>query len=157
MSYIDTHRLPGETVSYRTRLHWKIYVIPVLISLAMVVLSAWALSANRTLLAIVPATVALIVLFIAWIRRRSSEFAVTNKRVIIKLGVLTTRSTELLLPKIEGIAVSQSLAGRMFGFGEIVVTGSGGTQEPFDNIQSPLDFRQAVQAATDGGMIDDRR
>lgn len=157
MSYIDTHLLPGETVSYRTRLHWKIYVIPVLISLAMVALSAWALSANRTLLAIVPATVALIVLFIAWIRRRSSEFAVTNKRVIIKLGVLTTRSTELLLPKIEGIAVSQSLAGRMFGFGEIVVTGSGGTQEPFDNIQSPLDFRQAVQAATDGGMIDDRR
>jgi len=55
---------------------------------------------------------------------------------------------ELLLPKIEGITVSQSLMGRMFGFGEIVVTGSGGTQEPFDNIQSPLDFRQAVQAAT---------
>ena len=75
----------------------------------------------------------------------------TNKRVIIKLGVVTTRSTELLLPKIEGIAVSQSLFGRMFGFGEIIVTGSGGTQEPFDNIQSPLDFRQAVQAATDGG------
>jgi uncharacterized membrane protein YdbT with pleckstrin-like domain len=85
------------------------------------------------------------------LRRRSSEFAVTNKRVIIKLGVLNTRSIELLLPKIEGIEVTQSLSGRLFGYGEIIVTGSGGTREPFEGIQGPLDFRQAVQAATDSG------
>jgi uncharacterized membrane protein YdbT with pleckstrin-like domain len=151
LSYIDNHLLPGEVVSYRTRLHWKIFIIPVLVSLAMVALALWAMSAERRVLAIPPVVIALGFLFAAWLRRRSSEFAVTNKRVIIKLGVMTTRSMELLLPKIEGITVSQSLVGRMFGFGEIVVTGSGGTQEPFDNIQSPLDFRQAVQAATDGG------
>ena len=151
MSYIDSHLLPGETVSYRTRLHWKIFVVPTLIAVAMLALGIWALSADRRILATAPIAIALIVLFAAWIQRRSSEFAVTNKRVIIKLGFMTTRSMELLLAKIEGIAVSQSLFGRMFGFGEIIVTGSGGTQEPFDNIQSPLDFRQAVQAATDGG------
>jgi len=151
MSYIDTHLLPGEVVSYRTRLHWKIFVMPVLIAIAMLALAVWAISADRKVLAIVPMAVAVVVLFVAWIRRHSSEFAVTKKRVIIKLGVMTTRSIELLLPKIEGITVSQTLAGRMFGFGEIIVTGSGGTQEPFDSIQSPLDFRQAVQAATDGG------
>lgn len=151
MSYIDSHLLPGEVVTYRTQLHWKIFVIPVLIAVVMLALSIWALSADRRILATAPIAIALIVLFAAWIQRRSSEFAVTNKRVIIKLGFMTTRSMELLLAKIEGIAVSQSLFGRMFGFGEIIVTGSGGTQEPFDNIQSPLDFRQAVQAATDGG------
>lgn len=150
MSYIDNHLLPGEVVSYRTRLHWNIFVIPVLVSLAMAALALWAISAERRVLAIPPVAIALILLAAAWLRRRSSEFAVTNKRVIIKLGVVTTRSMELLLPKIEGITVTQSLVGRMFGFGEIVVTGSGGTQEPFDDIQSPLDFRQAVQAATDG-------
>ena len=148
MSYIDRHLLPGEVVAYRTRLHWKIFVLPVLASLGLVALALWALSADRRVLVIPPIVMALVLLFAAWIRRRSSEFAVTNKRVIIKLGVMTTRSMELLLPKIEGITVTQSLMGRMFGFGEIVVTGSGGTQEPFDNIQSPLDFRQAVQAAT---------
>jgi uncharacterized membrane protein YdbT with pleckstrin-like domain len=148
VSYIDRHLLPGEVVAYRTRLHWKIFVLQVLASLGLVALALWALSADRRVLAIPPIAIALILLFTAWIRRRSSEFAVTNKRVIIKLGVMTTRSMELLLSKIEGITVSQSLMGRMFGFGEIVVTGSGGTQEPFDNIQSPLDFRQAVQAAT---------
>lgn len=152
MSYIDTHLLAGEVVRYRTRLHWKIFVVPVLVALVMVALALWAISAERRVLAIPPIAIALILLGAGWVRRHSSEFAVTNKRVIIKLGVLTTRSMELLLPKIEGIAVTQSLWGRLFGFGEIVVTGSGGTQEPFDGIQSPLDFRQAVQAATDGGQ-----
>jgi uncharacterized membrane protein YdbT with pleckstrin-like domain len=151
VSYIDRHLLPGEVVTYRTRLHWKIFVVPVLVCLILVALALWAVSADRKPLAIPPVVIAIILLLAAWIRRRSSEFAVTNKRVIIKLGVTTTRSMELLLPKIEGITVTQSLWGRMFGFGEIVVTGSGGTQEPFDGIQSPLDFRQAVQAATDGG------
>jgi uncharacterized membrane protein YdbT with pleckstrin-like domain len=151
LSYIDSHLLPGEVVSYRTRLHWKIFVMPVLVSLVMVALALWAISAERRIFAIPPVAIAIGVLGAGWIRRRSSEFAVTNKRVIIKLGVLTTRSMELLLSKIEGITVTQSIMGRMFGFGEIIVTGSGGTQEPFDNIQAPLDFRQAVQAATDGG------
>jgi uncharacterized membrane protein YdbT with pleckstrin-like domain len=148
MSYIDRHLLAGEVVTFRTRLHWKLFVVPVFIALLMAAGVVWALSANKPLYAIPPAAIAIIVLFAAWIRRRSSEFAVTNKRVIIKLGVTTTRSMELLLTKVEGITVTQSLMGRMFGYGEIVVTGSGGTQEPFDNIQSPLDFRQAVQAAT---------
>jgi uncharacterized membrane protein YdbT with pleckstrin-like domain len=152
LSYIDTHLLPGELVRYRTRLHWNIFVMPVLVSVVMAAAALWAISAERRVLAIPAVAIALILLGAAWLRRRSSEFAVTNKRVIIKLGVLTTRSMELLLSKIEGIAVTQSLWGRMFGFGEIVVTGSGGTQEPFDDIQSPLDFRQAVQAATDGNQ-----
>lgn len=152
MSYIDRHLLPGEVVTYRTRLHWKIFVVPVIIALVMLALALWALSENRRAIAIAPAAIGVLVLIAAWIRRASSEFAVTNKRVIFKLGVTTTRSMELLLSKIEGITVTQTLGDRMFGSGAIVVTGSGGSQEHFDGIQSPLDFRQAVQAATDGDM-----
>ncbi len=137
---------------YRTRLHWKVYVLPIFGSLVMIALALWALNQNKQALAIAPGALAILLPIPAWVKRRSSEFAVTNKRVIIKLGVATTRSMELLLAKIEGITVSQSLSGRMFGFGAIVVTGSGGSQEHFDGIQAPLDFRQAVQAATDGGV-----
>ncbi len=85
----------------------------------------------------------------AFIKRQSSDFAVTNKRVMMKSGVMTTRSVELLLNKIEAIAVDQSLLGRMFGYGNIVVTGSGGTREAFSHIQSPLEFRRAVQSVSD--------
>jgi uncharacterized membrane protein YdbT with pleckstrin-like domain len=150
MSYVDRHLLPGETVAYRTRLHWKVYLLPgFLVLLVLLPLAILALSSDLKILALLPAVAALAVIGFAWLRRRGSEFAVTNKRVIIKLGVLTTRSIELLLTKVEGIAVEQSLSGRIFGYGGIVVTGSGGTKEPFEGIQSPLDFRQAVQAATD--------
>jgi uncharacterized membrane protein YdbT with pleckstrin-like domain len=85
----------------------------------------------------------------AYLKRTTSEFAVTNKRVIMKVGVLSTRSYELLLSKVEGIAVTQRLLGKLLNYGNIVVTGSGGTQEPFSDIQDPLQFRHAVQAVTD--------
>jgi hypothetical protein len=55
--------------------------------------------------------VALAVLGIADIQRRSSEFAVHHAGVVIKLGVLNTRSIELLLPKVEGVEVIQTLTG----------------------------------------------
>jgi uncharacterized membrane protein YdbT with pleckstrin-like domain len=90
-------------------------------------------------------------LLAAIIKRQSSDFAVTNKRVMMKVGVFSTRSVEILLNKIEAIAVHQSLGGRIFGYGDIVVTGSGGTEEAFSNIQAPLELRRAVQSVTDAG------
>jgi uncharacterized membrane protein YdbT with pleckstrin-like domain len=64
------------------------------------------------------------------------------------VGVLQRRTLELLLTKVEAIAVTQSIAGQLFGCGTIMVTGTGGTREPFSNIRSPLEFRRAVQAAS---------
>jgi uncharacterized membrane protein YdbT with pleckstrin-like domain len=153
MSYVDGHLLPGETVAFRTRMHWKVYVGPLLLSLLVAIpLVIWALKSDNKVLALLPPILIPIALLPAWVRRRSSEFAVTNKRVIAKVGVMQTRSVELLLGKVEGIAVNQGLSGKIFGFGEVVITGSGGTKEDFAGIQAPLDFRQAVQAATDASM-----
>ena len=47
------------------------------------------------------------------------------------------------------VAVDQSLLGRIFGYGNIVVTGSGETKETFSHIQAPLEFRRAVQSVAD--------
>jgi uncharacterized membrane protein YdbT with pleckstrin-like domain len=150
MSYIEKHLLPGETVAFRTVLHWKVYLLPVFLTVVLLIpLAVFALESTMQWLAALPIAAGLIALVVPYLERRNSEFAVTNKRVIIKLGVLTTRSVELLLPKIESITVTQSLGGRLFGYGEIVVIGTGGTEEPFADIQAPLDFRQAIQAATD--------
>jgi hypothetical protein len=151
MSYIDKNLLGGETITYRTLLHWKVYFVPAFLALVVFVpLAVWALMSDRKPLALIPVSAALVMLTGAHLYRVSSQFAVTNKRVIVKVGMLSTRSIELLLPKIEALAVSQSLMGRMLDYGEIVVTGSGGTRETFSGIQSPLRFRQAVQAATEG-------
>jgi len=151
MSYIDRNLIEGERVVYRTRLHWLVFAMPILVTVVVLLPVAWFLfdSPNWQGLTWVPLVVALLLLLPAFVKRQSSDFAVTNKRVMMKSGVMTTRSVELLLNKIEAIAVDQSLLGRMFGYGNIVVTGSGGTREAFSQIQSPLEFRRAVQSVSD--------
>jgi uncharacterized membrane protein YdbT with pleckstrin-like domain len=150
MSYIDRNLIAGERVVYRTRLHWLVLVMPVLFVVVVLLPLAWFLAngAWRNL-AWVPLAVGLLVLLPAIVKRQSSDFAVTNKRVMLKAGVFTTHSVELLLNKIEAIAVNQGFGGRVFGYGDIVVTGSGGTREAFTLIQAPLAFRRAVQSVSD--------
>jgi uncharacterized membrane protein YdbT with pleckstrin-like domain len=150
MSYIDGNLLEGERVVYRTRLHWLLFALPVLFTIVVLLPAAWFLAHGTwSRFSWIPLGFALPVLLAALVRRNSSDFAVTSKRVMMKTGVFSTRSIELLLGKIEAIVVNQSFAGRIFGYGDIVVTGSGGTKEAFSNIQGPLEFRRAVQLVTD--------
>ncbi len=88
----------------------------------------------------------LFTLFIApMIDRYTDEFAITNKRVIIKTGLISRKTVEMNLSKIESVNVDQSIFGRLFGFGSIQIIGTGGTKEEFKNIASPLKFRKAFQ------------
>jgi uncharacterized membrane protein YdbT with pleckstrin-like domain len=81
----------------------------------------------------------------SFINYSTSEFAVTNKRVLVKVGWIRRHSIETLLTKVEGIGVNQGILGRILGYGTIVVTGTGGTKEPFHKIDAPLEFRKRVQ------------
>jgi uncharacterized membrane protein YdbT with pleckstrin-like domain len=150
MSYIDSNLLAGEQVVYRTRLHWLLFSGPVLLSAVVLLPTAWLLANGAWHgFAWIPIVLGLIVLLVTYIKRRSSDFAVTNKRVMMKVGVFSTRSVEILLNKIEAITVNQGFIGRVFDYGDIVITGSGGTREAFPRIQGPLAFRRAVQSVTD--------
>jgi uncharacterized membrane protein YdbT with pleckstrin-like domain len=130
MGYVDKHLLEGERVVYRAKLHKIIFMPP----LALAIVGAAFL------------LVALLIAFPRFIRYATSEFAVTNKRVIVKIGLIYRQTLELVLTKVETIRVEQSIMGRIFDFGTIVVTGTGGTKEPFKDIASPLQFREQVQS-----------
>ncbi len=158
MGYVDKHLIPNETVIYFTRLSWIIYLKALLFLLIGVALLAWAASAtggtvdvaNGNPLYAVGGLVILVglTLFLtALIRRRSAEFCVTSKRVIIKVGLVSRRSVEILLTKVEAITVEQTLLGRIFGYGTITIIGTGGTQEAFPMISDPLEFRRQSQIA----------
>src|ERR1035438_10393639 len=132
MSYIDGNLLPGEQVVYRTRLHWLLFIGALLFTVVVLMPIAWFLyNGTWNSYAWIPLALGFLVLVATFIKRQSSDFAVTNKRVMMKVGVFSTRSVELLLSKIEAIAVNQSFVGRIFGYGDIVVTGSGGPREEF--------------------------
>ena len=74
-----------------------------------------------------------------------AEYVVTNKKVILKSGILNRDALELVLKKGEGIRINQCLMGRMLGFGSIVVT-TGGVTNKFDFITNPIKFRNEINA-----------
>jgi uncharacterized membrane protein YdbT with pleckstrin-like domain len=151
MGYVDKHLLEGERVVYRAKLHKIIFMPPLALAvlglIAAILINIYV--ENRQAAWIVGAAfllVALLIAFPRFIRYATSEFAVTNKRVIVKIGLIYRQTLELVLTKVETIRVDQSIMGRIFDFGTIVVTGTGGTKEPFKDIASPLQFREQVQS-----------
>lgn len=152
MSYVEKHLIPNETVLYVTRLSWIVYLRAVLFFLAGIAVVLGSTTSPDSADVFYPVAgvlflAGLTLFLLAFIRRRSSEFAVTNKRVIIKVGLLSRRSIELLLTKVEAITVDQTLLGRIFGYGSITIIGTGGTKEPFHLIGDPLEFRRQSQIA----------
>jgi uncharacterized membrane protein YdbT with pleckstrin-like domain len=144
MSYVDKSLIPNESVLFRTRLHWIVFIWPVVFLLVAIGALAYHYSHTAAVLLVIA-----LVLFLArFVVYMASEFAVTNKRVVIKVGFLQRRTLEMMLTKVEAIAVTQNLLGQIFDCGTITVTGTGGTREPFAQIRGPLEFRRAVQAAS---------
>ena len=139
--YVDSNLNPGESVVYRASLHWIIYLFPIVLLLFGLTL---AVTGVRTGMLILP--LGAIAALGAWMRQVNSEFAVTTQRVVIKTGWLARRTIELNLSRVESVQVDQGIIGRLLNYGAITVVGTGGTREPFPMIDSPLEFRRAVQA-----------
>jgi uncharacterized membrane protein YdbT with pleckstrin-like domain len=117
-SYVNSVLIKGEQVEYQAKLHWCIY---------------WTVRAMLTL----------------WIspiiRQMTSEFVITNKRVIMKTGLISRKTFEMNLQKIESVNVDQSFLGRILGFGTVSIIGTGGSRESFSDICEPLLFRRKFQ------------
>jgi uncharacterized membrane protein YdbT with pleckstrin-like domain len=143
MGYVENNLLPNEQITYRAKLHWIIYGLPLTVFVIALLLmlggAGWVAGAIGV--------IGLLLLLPPWIKSTSSEFAITNKRVLIKVGLIRRHSLELLLQKVEGIGVDQGILGRILGYGTITVSGVGGTKEPFTMISNPLEFRRQVQAS----------
>jgi uncharacterized membrane protein YdbT with pleckstrin-like domain len=150
MGYVEDNLMPGEAVTYRAHLHWVIYLRALLVALLGAAFVAagftWRDVNGLVVIGAVLLVIAVLLWLGQWIKSRTSEFAITNKRVIIKVGLIRRDTLELLLTKVESIGVDQTVMGRIVGYGSIVVVGTGGTREPFNDIARPLDFRKQVQA-----------
>ncbi|HEY2647317.1 MAG TPA: PH domain-containing protein [Candidatus Acidoferrales bacterium] len=158
MSYVEKHLLEGETIIYETRLHWTVLIGPIVLAAlfsltgtGIFVLSAQATgnrgSAHGAMIVVGSAFFAMALLFLirGVLMRNATEMTVTNKRVFIKVGLAARRTVELLLSRVESIGVEESVVGRMFGYGTVIVHGTGGTPEVFNKIAHPLEFRTQVQ------------
>jgi uncharacterized membrane protein YdbT with pleckstrin-like domain len=143
VSYIESNLLPDETVVHRASLHWLIFWKAMLAFVA-----GLALFLVDPIAGAVGVAVALVLAIPPLVARTTSEFGVTSKRVIVKAGLIQRRTLELLLRQVESIQVEQSIIGRMFNYGSITLSGTGGVREVFHNISAPLQFRRKIQSLT---------
>lgn len=98
-------------------------------------------------LSIVFLPVTALLLLYAWLKIRSTEMGVTSKRVIRKSGVIMRDTAEIRLSKVESVSVRQGFLGRIFGYGDVVIAGTGGNGAVMKGVRDPLAFRRAVDAA----------
>ena len=149
---------PNETPFYKTSLHWIVFVRFGIIALLVFLFLAFpfaiavqALTGSELGWFVLP----LPVLFLVppTLAFASSELVITDRRVLIKTGVVRRQTLEMFISKIESIGVDQGFFGRMFDYGSVLVRGTGGFEQGFDAIADPLRFRAWVQRLQSGDAV----
>jgi uncharacterized membrane protein YdbT with pleckstrin-like domain len=132
-SYIEGALIKDEKVIYTG--HISLWSLSGWIVLGFLLLAAFGLG--------------LIFWLVAYVKYKTTELAITNKRVIAKFGFISRRTVEININKIESIQVEQTVIGRIFNFGTLMIAGTGTTHAPIPGISKPLEFRKAFMEAQD--------
>ena len=130
-SYIEDSLVAGETLIHRARVSWWSQFGLLLLGVVTLLL-----------------VVGVVFLAMAWIRVRSTELAITNRRVIAKTGFVKRHTVEINLDKVEALKVEQGVWGRLLNFGTIFISGAGTSVAPIRDIADPLVFRRKFMEAT---------
>ncbi|MSP29292.1 MAG: hypothetical protein EXR09_02240 [Acetobacteraceae bacterium] len=151
MGYVEKALQPEETVTYKTTVHWFLY-IPA---------AAWGVTAFAFMvywwhgnigasvlgwLSLASSGMAVLKGLYAWVKRLTTELAVTSRRVIYKTGLLRRHTLEMNLSKVESVGVTQTVLGRVFGYGRIELKGTGASDSTLPMISDPLKFRSHITA-----------
>lgn len=145
MEFLRTQLQPGEEIKYRARIHYFLFVEPLcLLMVGGFILCDVSVPVMKWL--------AVTVLFLGLVSlvqricvKVGSLFVVTNRRVILKTGIIRRRVAELVLNKCEGLQATQSVTGRIFGYGTLVVT-TGGATNCYYFVRKPFDFKRAINS-----------
>ena len=166
MGFVEQSLSSEERIIIKARLHWGMFLGPlvgIMMGLGFTLVSLLPVLVPNALSPLEIETDAVIVgglccfggsflwLFLSLLGLASrfatyltTEFAVTNKRVIAKSGALRRRSLEVMLTKIESVSVDEPLLGRVLNYGTLVIRGSGGTTQPFAFISNAMDLRMQI-------------
>lgn len=139
MSYIDESLIEGERLLHRARLSWWSQIGLLILGLLLLAVG-----------------VGLIFIVWAWINMRSTEIAITNRRIIAKFGFIRRSTVEINLEKVEALRVEQSFMGRMLNYGTIFISGAGTSVAPMKDIADPLVFRRSFMEATNRPLTSPR-
>jgi len=133
MSYIEQSLGSGEQLVRQAHFHWwySFKAWCALIFLGIFIIGIW-------------------IFFAMMIRRWTTEIGVTTHRFVEKTGLFSLTTNEIALANIEGVRVTQTLWGRMLGFGHLRIEGTGVDAVTIPDIADPIGFRAAIESAKSG-------
>lgn len=149
MGYIDKNLLPDEQIIFRTKKHRIIFFYPV-VWLIISVFATIYMKDNFILSRLI---------FLPWVAGAffwasvaldyfSSDFAITNKRVMMREGFFYRHANEMRISTIAQVNVDQSPLGQILGYG-IVTIHAFGAQDGYNMIDKPFEFQRAAQLEMD--------
>lgn len=165
MGYISDNLMANETIIFSAKVHPAIFLRPAIALFAAVLLFLMGVNSSPTspsmtgpnssssvdfgILSLVcfSGFFFLYAIFLgleAFIKISTTEFGVTNLRVMAKIGFIRRHTIEILLSKVESVSINQNILGRLLNFGTVVITGTGGTRERITAIAAPMDVRKKL-------------
>jgi len=150
MNYIESKLNSGEQVIMQTELHQIIFSLPFIVIavgfIALLPLKQFGHVENYGYIFV--GLLSLLFFTSEAIRYATSIYGITSQRVIARTGVLRIKTIEILLNQVETVEVDQTFIGRILGFGTVIITGTGGTNEYLRDLKAPGQFRDAVMGQT---------
>lgn len=131
MGWIEEHLRTEEVLIYKTRLHWSLFLLPVLF---------FAAGLFNTLFIYAGFLALLYNLY----RFYSHEYVLTDRRIIYKKGLFYIRINEMSLDRVENVLCTQTVADRIFGSGSVIILGSGISTLKSRGLNQPNVFRNAI-------------
>ena len=121
MGYIEKTLVGDEKIEKHFKLHWIVYVKHILFFWLFFPI-IWLVQA----------------VFI--------EYALTTKRVVTKEGIISRDSEEMRLVKVETVEVKQGIIGRILGYGNVHISGTGSSNVIFSTVSNPIEVKKSIDA-----------
>ena len=145
MSYLSSNLLEQENILQREKMHWGYLFLPAINGLICITLLIYSYQNSSYIMAFI-CFVGFLLLTLKPIESYvSTEFGITNRRVVSKLGLITRDTSEIYLDKIESSDIKQGILGRIFNFGDVVIAGSGGNEVRFKGVGKPMELKKKIQ------------
>jgi uncharacterized membrane protein YdbT with pleckstrin-like domain len=152
LSYIERTLVPGESMLQTGRLHWIVYARAVTVALISLPFLLALSIANRQSPGFLFLELAAFLIFLiavysaikAFIRKHSTEIAVTTRRFLVKRGFISRSVVEIATGQIESVIIRQSILGRILDYGTLIVAGTGSDIDPVSPVVAPLALRRAI-------------
>ncbi|GGD07962.1 PH domain-containing protein [Aquisalinus flavus] len=159
MSYVSKTLADDEEIITRANFNWTysfwntffflLGLAPLVVFIVGQIVTGKTFSDLLTgyIVALIAAFFGSLIMLLHMVELWTTEIVVTTYRFVYKTGLVSRNTKEVSLNKIEEIQLRQSIFGRLFGYGSLILRGTGVGVIELPAIDNPIDLRRTIESA----------